>query len=257
MSTRFSRVLIVVFLLLLTIPSDTRAQLTETVRFFDEGNRLYLLGDYTGALSAYQSAEQTGYAGGALFHNMGNTYYRLDEIGQAIRYYHRTARLLPDDPRVRHNLQIAQASIVDRFSTVPEPVWQRYWQALVSRTGASGLFFTGLFFYLAAAALFAYRFWTGIPNEWLRRARAAATGAGVVLLVAAFAASLSAGIERKAVILESAITVYESPIADTDPVLDVHEGLVVDILGSQASWSKIRLPNGVTGWIESRAMAEI
>lgn len=257
MPTRFFRDLIAVFLLFLAIPSNTAAQLTEAVRHFDEGNRLYLSGDYTGARAAYQSAEQTGFAAGALFHNMGNAYYRLDEIGQAIRYYHRTLRLMPDDPRVRHNLQIAQTRIVDRFSAVPEPVWQRYWKALVSGIGASGFFFSGLFFYLTAAVLFAYRFLSGVPNEWLRRARAITTGAGIVLLVAAFAASLSAGIEREAVILHDQATVFETPVADAEPVIDVHEGLVVEILDTQATRSKIRLPNGVTGWIETSAMAEI
>jgi len=78
-----------------------------------------------------------------------------------------------------------------------------------------------------------------------------------VLLVAAFAASLSAGIEREAVILHDQATVFETPVADAEPVIDGHEGLVVEILDTQATRSKIRLPNGVTGWIETSAMAEI
>ena len=63
--------------------SNAVAQLSEAARAFDAGNQHYAEGAYQKALATYERALENGYTGGALYYNMGNAYYRLDELGRS------------------------------------------------------------------------------------------------------------------------------------------------------------------------------
>lgn len=233
------------------------AQLAEAVRNFDEGNQLYARGAYQNALDAYERALAGGYEGGALYYNMGNAYYRIDELGQAIRYYEKARRFLPNDPQLLHNLNIARSRINASFSTLPTPFWVSWWKRYVVRTGAMAFFIAGLVFYGIAAALFGHRIWTGTRSPWHRRLLSASAIAGLLLLAVAFAASLDRTLDRQAVLIADQVTLRTAPAPDAATELDVYEGVLLNVLSEQDDWLEVGLPNGVTGWIEASAAADI
>lgn len=242
-------------LLLWVLPAH--AQLTQSMRHFDEGNRRYAEGDYRGALAAYEQAVGGGYVSGALYYNMGNAYYRIDALGQAVRYYEKARRLLPDDVRLRHNLQIVQARRVDQLSEIPEPFWHVWWRTLVAAAGVYGLLVAGLVLYLGAALLLMHRIWTGARGPWHRRAMRTSAAAGLLLLVLAFTASVERQTDRRGVIVAAETTLRAAPRPDAEDTMRIHEGLPVDVLRDGATWLQVRLPNGTTGWVETRTVAEI
>ena len=239
----------------LVVPA--RAQVTSAVQYFDEGNQLFFQGDYRSAVTSYEQAISHGYISGALFYNMGNTHYRLDEIGQAIRYYEKARRLIPDSEELLHNLAIAQSRTVDRFSQLPEPFWEPAWRAFIGLFGVNGLFYIGLVFYLAAIVLLGYGIWTGERNPWRRRFLSIFWIAGLLLLSLAFYASFERILDRQAVIVAQEVLFYEVPQDATASDLALHEGLLVDVLREQDNWAEIRLPNGTTGWIDKAVLAEV
>ena len=79
--------LVVVMTLAAGLPLVAFAQIENAVGAFDTGNVHYRDGNYADAITAYQEAIEGGYASGALFYNLGNAYFRNDELGQAIRFY--------------------------------------------------------------------------------------------------------------------------------------------------------------------------
>ena len=236
---------------------DARAQVTEAVRHFDLGNQHYAEGAYQHALTAYEQALASGFASGALYYNMGNAYYRLDELGQAIRHYEKARRFIPDDPQLLHNLEIARSRINAPFSTLPTPIWVTWWKRYVVGAGALVFFLIGLAFYGIAAVLTGHRIWTGTRNPWHRRALSASLILGLVLLGTAFAASLDRTLDRQAVIIVDQVTLRNAPQNDASSELDLHEGVLLDVLGQEDGWIEVRLPNGITGWIEAAAAAEV
>ena len=234
-----------------------RAQVSEAARHFDQGNQHYEQGAYQNALVAYEQALASGYTGGALYYNMGNAYYRLDELGQAIRHYEKARRFIPDNPQLLHNLEITRSRINAPFSTLPTPIWVRWWKRYVVGTGALGFFIVGLVFYGIAAVLIGRRIWTGTRNPWHRRALSASLILGVLLLGTALGASLDRRLDRQAVVIVDQVTLRNAPQNDAPPELDLHEGVLLDVLGQQNDWIEVRLPNGVTGWIEADTAAEV
>lgn len=247
-----------VWVILIIIPvTEGLAQAQETAQLFEQGNERYAIGAYSEALALYREALAHGYVSGALYHNMGNAYFRQDSLGQAIRYYEKALRLLPDNVQLHHNLQIARARTRDNFPSLPVPMWKPWWTRTVLTLGALGLFVIGLLFYVASIGLTAYRLRKGSRNPWLRRSRALTVVLGGVFLVAAFAASFTTTAQNRVVILAEELTLREGPEPDAPSLLTLHEGLVLDVLDTEATWVEVRLPNGETGWLSAEGTGEI
>lgn len=237
--------------------TPVRAQIESAVQAFDEGNEQYRTGNYQEAIAAYQQAINSGYTSGALYYNMGNANFRLDELGQAVLYYEKARLLMPENPELLHNLDIAKSKAVDQFSQLPVPVWVTWWRTMLERTGGRWLFWVGLLFYLLAVGVVVYRIRTGSRNPWLRRARAASILLGAGFLLSAFAASMQSVETRQAVILVERTDLRESPDASSASELQIHEGLVIDVLQKNNGWVEIKLPNGTTGWVPVESTGEI
>lgn len=238
------------------LPASVQAQgLGVAISDFDEGNRRYRMGDYQSAVDSYERALHHGFTSEALYFNMGNAYFRLDQIGQAIRYYEKARRLEPEVPELQHNLSIARERTIDTFSQLPEPFWMPVWGAMVRSVGSVGLFAIGMLFYLVAAGALGLRIRSG-QTPWRRRMLTAGLVLAVCFFTFGFASSAEQVRDQKAVVLVDETTLLEAP--DGEPSsLNVHEGLVVDVVSTAGEWREVRLPNGTRGWMTSDALGEI
>ena len=254
-SYRFS--LVFGLAVVLTGANVVHAQIEVAVQSFDQGNELYRTGSYQEAVEAYNQAIDGGYTSGALLYNLGNAYFRLDELGQAIRYYEKARLLLPENLELSHNLEIAQRKAVDQFSRLPAPVWVTWWQNMVARNGGRWLFWGGLLFYVLAVAVAIYRMRTSSRDPWIRRVRAICILVGLVLLIGAFAASMQSVSSQRAVILDDRVELKEEADLASFSDLAIHEGLIVDILQRSEGWLEVRLPNGARGWVPTGSVGEI
>lgn len=243
-------------LALLLLPMTASAQPEAATRALALGNQRYEQGNYRGAVEAYRQALDAGFASGALYLNMGNAYYRLDELGQAVRFYERARRYLPDDPVLSHNLAIVQERLADRFTPVPVPGWQHTWQRVVA-WGAGPFFWPGLILYTLALALLAHRIATRTRRPWHRRALTGSLLLGLVLLAVAFSVSLAPAMERQAVVVAEETALRDQPLEGAQSELFVHEGALLDVLGMENEWLQVRLPNGVTGWVARESTADV
>ncbi|MGI9175629.1 MAG: SH3 domain-containing protein [Rhodothermales bacterium] len=238
---------------LLTFPAQ--AQQGGAALAFQYGNERYVLGDYHAALIAYQQAEATGYVSGPLFYNMGSTFHRLGELGQAIRYYEKARRLMPDSHNLLHNLDLAREEAGGGFAP-PVSVWTT-WQQRLAAIGVRLLFGIGLGLYLIAMGIAGYRVWTGHRNAWLRRGLALSLTLGLLLIGLAYATSLGAASNRHAVVVVDRAAVRHSPSVSADAEADVREGMLLDVLGRRAGWLEVRLPDGEQGWVEAEHVGEV
>jgi len=247
-------------LVMLLVPFCAFAQsdpLAGAVALFDEGNRHYQEGAYAEAIDRYQQAEGSGYESGPLYYNMANAYYRLDEVGQAVRYYERARLLMPESIEVKHNLSIVRADLVDQLSILPQPFWERWWVRIEQAVGANFLFGLGIVFYLVALGLVGYRIWKADRNPWLRRIRWGAFLMGGMFLLAAFFASLREARPGPAVVITDATPLRVSPSDAAETALQVHEGLMLDVLQEREAWTRVKLPNGQEGWVAAASIASI
>ena len=227
----------------------------DAVRHFDEGNRLFREGAHKEAVTSYRNALDAGYANGALYYNMGNAYFRLDEIGQAIRFYEKARRYAPESKELAHNLALARNQATDRFSQLPAPFWRPAWNRLVRALSPTGVFLIGLLCYGLAAGALALRI-RRVRSPWLGRMTRAGGVLAILFLTSGFVASYEKTYTARAVMLADATNLTDRPDGSATE-LTLHEGAVVEILKVRAEWSEIRLPNGVQGWVPVAAYGEI
>ncbi len=238
-----------------SMPSQSVCGQTENAtRAFDEGNQYFREGEYEQARSAYEHAIGEGFVSGALLYNLGNTYFRLDRLGLAMLYYQRARRFLPDDLELSHNIDLIKARSRDEFSVVPTPVWSRWWNSFVGAVGLDLLFWLAAVGWVAGLSLVGYRIFTDVRTDWTRRTATLLIVFGMGAGLAAVATSWSQAAQLEGVVVAERVDLLEEPNQASRITVALHEGLVIDVLESGDRWMKVRLPNGVSGFVEKDAV---
>jgi tetratricopeptide (TPR) repeat protein len=85
-----------------------------------KGNKDYTDGLYHNAIEDYLKVLGNGYESPELYFNLGNAYFKANDLASAILYYEKAKKLKPNDPDVNFNLHIANSRIVDKIDPVPQ-----------------------------------------------------------------------------------------------------------------------------------------
>ncbi|HJZ84190.1 MAG TPA: tetratricopeptide repeat protein [Polyangia bacterium] len=219
---------------------------------FKKGGEAYYRGDYAAAVSAYERVAALGVVHEDLFYNLGNAYYRAGRLGPAIYNYERALQLDPDQDDAAYNLriarQVAERRAADKIEGADrDPLWMRATSAFT----VAMLTWTFLALYVGIFSLFiALRF---IPSGGTR---AGLVAVSPFLALATLAAGLLLGgriylAERvhQAIVLPDAVAVKEGPDPNYKTTFDVHAGLKLRLTDRDQDWLKVRLANGLEGWV--------
>ena len=224
-----------------------------------KGNTYYREGAYDKAIEEYKKLVDEGYIGTSLFYNLGNANYRIGKIGYAILFYEKALELSPSDEDVKHNLDFAHLSTVDRIQPLPRFFLFDWWEALLGLFSDNGWAYVVFVFYLLVILLVgAYSYSRSIKQQKIFFFSGIA---GVFLL--AFSISLlvikvNRGATLKSgVIVEQVVTVKFSPDPQSTDAFVIHEGLKVNLEDQLDSWVKIRLADGKVGWVEQTFVEQI
>ena len=220
------------------------------------GNDAYLRGDYAGAVAAYEQIDRQQVASSELTFNLGNAYYRRDALGRAMWAWERTLALDPDHDDARYNLErarkVAESRVHDKLEGADrDPAWIRLVGQLTESTEA--WLFVVLYLGFFAALLLRLR---ARRLNAADEGHAAAWGAlaailGVCALLAGALLVGRAAIARVpfGVILPDHVAVKEGADANYKTTFEIHAGLRVRLLERDQDWVRVRLANGLEGWV--------
>lgn len=235
-------------LALLTAASCCAGYLDES--FFKNGAEAYRRGDFAPAAEEFHKIESASHVSGELYYNLGNCYFKLNDLGRAILYYERSMRLLPRDRDLLFNIETARNACKDRIPPEETPFilkpfafvtrWLTVWELTFLNVLCAWL-------WLIAAAL---RILFRAGSRVLSTAVKVLLGIQVVLALC-WALELHDGAADKAVILESEVAVHSGPGETFPESFKIHEGVVVQILERQGDWSRVMLSGGLGGWLKS------
>jgi tetratricopeptide (TPR) repeat protein len=236
------------------MPATAAARPLDPATLADPGARaeqagaLYLAGDTEGAARVWRALVDEGWESVGLHLDLGNALLRLGFRGRAIASYQRALQLDPGDADAQANLEQARAQNVDRLVGEAQPPLHA---RVLARTSDG-----------AATALFGFAwsaFWLLL---WLRSrsSRSARRWFGPAALLAALLAfgggALLAGksADRRtpsAVVIAPASPVREGPSRTLKTAFELHEGTSVRIIEAQGDVARVRLLNGLEGWVAS------
>lgn len=219
----------------------------------------YRKGDYAAAATAYQKLLKGGYQGPALEYNLGNCYYRMRELGQAVLHYERALRWSPKDEDIQRNLEIARAQLPDQIEALPEYGWLRALrnpQWILSANGWALL--TGALFWLCAAGCGLWRW--GARRNWRKWGFAGAITAFALAWIALTGALASHSKEKEshaAIVLQEEVNLHVAPDSRSPESRKLHEGTKVSLEDERGNWLKVQLENGDEGWLEKEGVEGI
>jgi len=214
---------------------------------------------YTRAIDKYESVIMQGYESAALYYNLGNAYFNINDLPAAILNYERAKVLDPRDEDIAFNLRIANSMITDKIEPVPEIFYIRWWKSLRNSfnlhtwtiTSISLFIFLlvciGTFVLSRRLPLRKTAFWTGF----------------IILLFSAAAFSMASTkftIQHdhlEAIVFEPTITVKSSPSETGKDLFVIHEGTKVFIMDEINNWCNIRIANGSEGWMPIGSLKRI
>lgn len=102
-----------------------------------EADSAYVRGQYQQAISLYESLLEQG-SSADVFYNLGNAYYRTENIPEAVLNYERALLLSPGDRDIRFNLQIARSRTFDKIVPESEMFFVTWYRSLVSMMSVDG-----------------------------------------------------------------------------------------------------------------------
>lgn len=246
-------------LLLLACFLQTAAAAEIDVRF-EAANQAYRASDFQKAAKLYEEILSQGYESSELYYNLGNCYYKLNNMPQAILQFERARRLDPDDEDISHNLGLANLRIVDRVDPIPELFYLTWWRAWADfasadRWAALGISLLWATILLGAALFLPYR------SFLLRRIVSSLALLALVASVLSIAAAADRHNreqnQRYAIVLAASTPARSAPDPQSTSLFVLHEGVKVELLDHVGDWNKIRLADGKVGWIESSAFQMI
>ncbi|MDD4972459.1 MAG: tetratricopeptide repeat protein [Paludibacter sp.] len=224
-----------------------------------QANDLYAKGDYSNAAKQYEKILSNDGVAPEIYFNLGNAYYKSNEIGHSILNYERALRLSPSFEDARVNLELAQQKVVDNI--VPSPTFfiGRWIENLIKlMTSNQWLFISFGVFIFCLISIFLFIFG---PTHSSRKI---AFNFAIVLLGISFFTLIFAGVRKgqmynhsEAIVMAGVISVKSSPDKSGTDLFQLHEGAKVTIKSTLGNWTEIKLSNGGIGWVEKTNIEQI
>lgn len=258
----------IIFLLGLVLASVTARADSPLIQQADSA---YTSDDFATAASFYLKAISEEGPSAKLYYNLGNTYYRMGEMGNAILSYERALRLDPTDKDVRNNLDFVNARITDR----PGERGTFLGNALdaVSASARSNVWAWIAFgcFALTVAAVLAYLFVDTVAIRKIGFFGGIITLLGcIVCIFFAFRSAANALADDVAIVTAPSTilsTVPRTPTDRSQEAMLLHEGTRVVILDSVSStsardsvrsvWYDVEVDNAHRAWINAEDVAKV
>ncbi len=222
---------------------------------FYKANDHYEEADYDGAIAEYEKLLGMNYESGNLYYNLGNAYFKKNELGEAILSYERAKRLIPRDGDLESNYKYAR-SLVETTVRAPQKIWPlRFIERMLDRftVNEATIFISSLYIVITLILIISIfvrnrkRYFLIILSALI-----------IIFLIAS--ASLAVKIislKGEAVIIARKAEAKFEPFERATTHFDLYEGMKVDIISSKDEWDKIERADGKAGWVKKSALEAI
>lgn len=220
---------------------------------FDQGTQAYNDGDYNKAIEHYLQILENGDHSAALYYNLGNAYYKLNQIAPSIYYYEKALLLKPNDPEIRNNLGYAQNMTLDAIETMPETGLAKIYKNVVGMLSFDQWGYAAVAFMMLFVLLYITFYYLNYATQ-----KRIAFILGMFALLLSISATVLAYMsyrdfqaDRPAIVFTDEVIVKSEPNNRSQEVFRLHEGTKLNVLEEFNDWKKIRIADGQIGWLAS------
>ena len=228
----------------------------------DAAMKAYQEGDFEKAAELFEAEvkiqREKGLESAELYYNLGNAYFRDNEIAKALLYYEKAQLIDPGDRDIRNNIEYARTRIEDKIIGVDTFFLQSWFDAVQNMLGSNAWANISIVLFLilmAALSMFVF-------TRYITVKKAAFYAGIVVIVLLIFTNVFSVRQKYKltnrdtAIIMAGSVSVKSSPDSSSKELFVIHSGTKVRINKEDGRWLEIEIENGNVGWM-TREQLEI
>jgi tetratricopeptide (TPR) repeat protein len=233
------------------------AQMPEAVVTKAQADSAYINNDFASAAYLYESILANQGESADIYYNLGNSYYKMDNIAKAIVNYEKALVLNPSDGDIRFNLELAQSKTVDKITPMSEVflvTWMKNLMDIMSEKGWAKLAIISFILMLLMLTLYFF-------GKKIAIKKIGFITAICLLFVCILSNFISSSQKEKAqnhgsaIIMAPSVTIKSTPNEGGTDLFILHEGRKVNIKdNTMRDWKEIQLEDGNAGWIPSSAI---
>lgn len=218
---------------------------------FDSATKAYNAGEYQTAVDTYLEILESGKHSAALYYNLGNAYYKMNQIAPSIYYYEKALLLKPNDAEIKNNLGYAQNMTLDAIDTIPETGFAKIYNSVLrllsfDQWAYAGVIFM-ILFVLLYIAFYYFRFSSRKRLSFILSI--VSLFFAIIAVVFAYVEYNAYQAERYAIVFAKEASVKSEPNLKSQEAFELHEGTKVNVLDELNQWKKIQIVDGTVGWI--------
>ena len=220
---------------------------------FVSANSNYASQEYNAAIKKYNLILSSNLESPELYYNLANSFFKINEIHQAIYYYEKALKIKPDFDDAKENLEICNLQLIDKIEEIPELMITSLYNNIINFLSLKNWIYLTLIFIWVSLIIFSY-------NSFVKKNKKS------VLYLVIFSFCLFFITTKKhnqninikeAIIYSSVINVMSAPSEQSTNLFSLHIGTKVKIEDQIENWVNIRLANGKKGWILVENLKEI
>jgi len=232
---------------------------TDQEEIFQRGVDAYEERNFDLALESFIFLSEEGIVNAELYYNIGNTFFRQDELGLAILYYKKGLKLQPNNRLLKNNLDHLLALTKDRQVSEETNPFLNILKAIVYALSLNYLFILSLFLFVIIVLII-----NVLIIYYKNREKTVPLfilSMSIVLFIIVGTISVYRWQDylddSEGVLLVSSTTGFSGPAEDYTNLFTIHEGMIFRVNIEGEEWSQITLPSGITGWVSNDTFARV
>jgi tetratricopeptide (TPR) repeat protein len=220
-----------------------------------DANRFYKENKYDQAVEAYEKLVTSGFESGALYYNLGNSYFKKGELGRALLNYERAKLFIPHDSDLRSNYDFVRGALNVSAQYNSEIFIWRWLDRLFDGVGMNGLAMLVSVLWISILVLMSAVLFMPVLKQY---AAPLAVILAVFLIICSTALVRKIGYyERGAIVVASEVEAKFEPGNSATTFFKLTEGNSVLVLDRSSDWVKILRPDSKIGWVPASSIEGI
>ena len=232
---------------------------TENEVSFKSGVELYNKGDYNEAINLFFKIINNGEHSDELYFNLGNSYYKLNDIPNSIYYFEKALKLSPKDKDILNNLTYSQNMLIDKIDLLPSNQLSDFFNYISDFFSIKQWLIIGTIFLYFFLILFVIYFFKRDSNTKKNYFTLSSTFflLTIIFILTGIIKFENQKSDIQAIIFEKKIDFRTEPNYRSEIQFNLHEGTKVNIIEELDDWVLVELSNGASGWMESKSIKKI
>lgn len=224
---------------------------------FQLGNTYYENEQYETAARTYEQLEND-YSHEYLYLNLGNSYYRMGELGNAVWAYEKAYSIAPRDQDIIYNLNFVRSQVRDRIIPPDNFFIFSLYTAFLDKTTILDISVLGGLLFIIISIIYLMNSYLLIPEKLNSIINSTLIFTLVFLIWVSVDKYWKFTDINEAIVISTSVDVRSAPIQRGENVVfRVHEGTKAQITAVDSGWYEIILLDGKKGWLSTQDMRKL